>query len=275
MTTSIDVYTAPPDKFFVNSFVVERYDALVLVDTQFLVSTATAVADWVASKRKRLAAIVITHPHPDHFNGLPVLLARFGSVPVYANRPTIETIRATQGSKRAAWKPVYGHDYPSTDALPDRVIGGDEMLDIDGIVMRSLDLGPGESTDITVLHVPDADALIVSDLVYNMCHPWLAEHRTGEWLEQLARVETSFPNVARIHPGHGPAGGRELLQQQRDYILEQRAAVRNSARNGRLDSAGLQAVRASAINGRAGWPLEGLIEMNAAALAVELTKTGP
>lgn len=272
MTPLIHVFAAPQDKFFVNSFIIEGEAALVLVDTQFLVSTAEALADKVAGLGKPLAGIVITHPHPDHFNGLPILLDRLGRVPVYATRTTIDGIAETQASKRATWTPIYGDDYPSLDALPDQVTGSDETWTIGGIVIRVVDLGPGESSDITVLHVPDADALIVSDLVYHGCHPWLAEHRSDAWLDQLDRVESMFPDTLHIFPGHGIAGGRALFDLQRRYIREQQALVAQHARGGVLDTAGLAAVRAATLAGREDWPLEALVDMNAAALAAELAE---
>jgi glyoxylase-like metal-dependent hydrolase (beta-lactamase superfamily II) len=272
MTPAIHLYAAPADKFFVNSFIVESDTALVLIDAQFLVSTARELAAVVAAKNKPLAGIIVTHPHPDHFNGLPILLERFGRVPVYANQPTIDVIKATQASKREAWTPIYGDDYPATDAVPDQVIGADETLDIGGVAIRSIDLGASESADITVLHIPAADSLIASDLIYHRCHPWLAEHRTGAWLDQLAEVEAMFPDTRTIYPGHGPAAGREVFDLQRRYILEQRAVVTEHARDGVLDEAGLAAVRAVARAGRNGWPLEGLIDMNANAMAAELQR---
>lgn len=273
MSATIDVFAAPADKFFVNSFVIETDDALVLIDTQFLVSTARDLADFVATKGKPLAGIIVTHPHPDHFNGLPILLARFGPVPVYANQPTIDTIRATQASKRTAWTPVYGADYPRDDALPDRVLGADEMFSIGGGEIRSIDLGAGESADNAILYLPATRTLIASDLIYSHCHPWLAEHRTGVWLDQLTRVERQFADVDQVYAGHGPAGGHELFEAQRRYIVGQREVVAAHAVDGALDDVGLDAVRANARAGRAGWPLDGLIDMNAAALAAELQET--
>lgn len=270
MTVEISVFSAPAEKFFVNSFILENADTVVLIDTQFLTSTATELAAQVAARGKRLAGIVITHPHPDHFNGLPVLLERFGPVPVYANQPTIDTMRATQAAKRAQWTPVFGADYPLSDALPDRVLPADATIEIGGIGLRVVELGPGECADNSVVFVPGAGALIASDLIYHRCHPWLAEHRTAAWLAQLDRVERLFAGVARNLPGHGPAGGPALFEAQRGYIAAQRAVVARHARGGVLDAAGLAAARAVALDGRPDWPLEGLIDMNAAAIAAEL-----
>ena len=270
MTPIIHVFAADADKFFVNSFLIETADAVVVIDTQFLVSSATALRARLDALGKPLAGIVITHPHPDHFNGLPILLAGRAGVPVFANAATIDGMRATQAAKRAAWTPVYGDDYPATDALPDRLIGPDGGIDIPGVTLRMIDLGPGESSDITVIAVPDADALIASDLVYNECHPWLAEHRSDAWLAQLDRVEAEFGHVGRVYAGHGPAGGIELFDRQRRYITDFKRLVAGHSDDGQITDDALAAIRAATVAGREGWPLAGLIDLNARAIAEEL-----
>ncbi len=269
MPPKIHTYASLPEAFFVNSFVVEGAAGLVLIDTQFLLSSARELVAMMAALGKPLEAIIITHPHPDHFNGLPTVLEAFGPVRVYATAATIAGITASQGDKRAAWTPVYGADYPPTDAVPDHRLSLDETVTLAGIDFRIVDLGPGESADITVIHIPDADTLIVSDMVYNRSHPWMAEHRTDAWLAQIARVQADFPAVTHVLPGHGVAGGRELLDEQRAYIEQFRALVAAHTRDGALDDAALAAIRAATTAGREGWPLDMLISMNAAAFAAE------
>lgn len=270
MTPHIHVFAASADKFFVNSFIVEGKDALVVIDVQFLISSAQALVAQIAALSKPVAAIIITHPHPDHFNGLDVVLKAFGPVPVYANCATIETIGATRQAKREAWTPVYGDDYPQDDTAPTHVIGTDATLRLAGIDFQVIDLGAGESADNTIIHIPAADAVIASDLIYNQCHPWLAEHRSQPWLEQLDRVEAQFGQVAHVYAGHGPTGGPELFDQQRQYIVQFRDLIAATVHDGRLDEAGLATVRATTIRDRASWSLDGLIEMNAKAMADEI-----
>jgi glyoxylase-like metal-dependent hydrolase (beta-lactamase superfamily II) len=269
MIEHIHVYAAPADKFFVNSFLIETATGVVVVDTQFLVSSALALRSRLDALGKPLAGVVVTHPHPDHFNGLPILLEGLPPTPVYATKATIAGIASTQAAKREAWTPVYGADYPPTDGLPDRAIAEDTTLFLAGAELRVLDLGPGESSDITVIHLPQADALIASDLIYNQCHPWLAEHRSRQWLDQLHTMAERFSSVEHVFPGHGPAGGPELFAGQRDYIDAFRDVVAANARNGRLDASALADIRQATTTGRAGWPLEALIDMNAQAIAEE------
>ena len=271
MTPIIHAYAATPDKFFVNSFIIEGQSGLVLIDTQFLVSSARELAKRITAIGKPLEAVIITHPHPDHFNGLPIILEAFGPVPVYATPPTINGMVTTQAAKRAAWTPVFGDDYPPTDALPDCELGPDETLTLAGVALRIVDLGPGESSDITVIHIPEADALIASDLIYNRCHPWIAEHRSMRWLEQIDRVSATFGNVGTIYAGHGAAGGPELLGEQRRYIEDFRALVAGSLVHGVVDEANLAAIQSATTRDRNGWPLEMLIRMNATAIAEEFS----
>ena len=270
MSPKIHVYTAPADKFFVNSFLIETATGVIVVDTQFLVSTAQELGARLDALDKPLAAIIITHPHPDHYNGLPVLMRDRAPVPVYANRATIGGIRATQSEKRAAWTPVYGADYPMVDGLPDHALGADETLDIAGTQLRLMDIGPGECADNSIIHIPQADALIASDLIYNGAHPWLAEHRTCSWLRQLDDVQRRFGDISNIYAGHGPKGTGSLFDDQRRYIESFRNLVAKLAINSSLTADAVESIVTETARGRDGWPLEGLIAMNARAVAEEL-----
>jgi hypothetical protein len=48
-------------------------------------------------------------------------------------------------------------------------------------------------------------------------------------LENLERLGGTLAGVARIYPGHGPAGGAELLDRQQQYLQRYREAVRKLA----------------------------------------------
>ncbi len=87
---TIHTYTAAEPGLFVNSYPLETAEGVVLVDAGLLVSDARALAAWVTAVGKPLLAAFVTHPHPDHFNGLPYVVGE--DVPVYATPLAAKTI---------------------------------------------------------------------------------------------------------------------------------------------------------------------------------------
>jgi glyoxylase-like metal-dependent hydrolase (beta-lactamase superfamily II) len=121
---TVHTYTAAERGLFVNSYLLESPDAVVLVDAGLLVPDARALAARIEALGKPLAAAFVTHAHPDHFNGLPFVAAP--DVPVYATHEVADTIAAVAGPKRAQWSPVYGADWPAEHRVPEHRLGDGE-----------------------------------------------------------------------------------------------------------------------------------------------------
>lgn len=271
--TGIQMFSSEASAFLVNSFLLETRQGLVLIDTQFMSSTALQLIEVIRAHRKPLMAVIVTHPHPDHFNGTHAIRAAFPGVPILATEATREVIRATAEDKRQAWTPVYGEDYPQQVTLPDVVIEPGRPLVIDGLELQIDDLGAGESADITVVHVPQANALIASDLVYHHVHPWLAEGRTYEWLKQIDSVRERYPAVATLYPGHGPVADGDALLLQAEYLTTFRALVLDEVADLALPTAEEKYHIAQRTRQRyPGYPLEMLIERNVDGVAREFAK---
>jgi glyoxylase-like metal-dependent hydrolase (beta-lactamase superfamily II) len=54
----------------VNSYIFYGPDGVVVVDSMLTVADATSVRDAVRASGCTMAAVVVTHPHPDHYAGL-------------------------------------------------------------------------------------------------------------------------------------------------------------------------------------------------------------
>ena len=256
--------------FAVNSWLVPTEHGLVVIDTQFTITEASKLVEAVIQTGRPLEAIIITHPHPDHYNGTCQLLD-LAHVPVFATQATIDGIRSTAESKRTQWKPTYGEDYPDRTCVPDHVAPSSGSVRIDGLEFQFRDYGPGEASDESIILAPALRAAFVGDLIYHQVHPWLAEGRSAQWLVQLDRLAKDVPADWTIYPGHGRATGVEVIDAQRQYIIGVRAAAQLGPSGPAPGSTKgiVEGVRAR----YPGWPLEMLIPLNAEAVAKELAET--
>jgi glyoxylase-like metal-dependent hydrolase (beta-lactamase superfamily II) len=266
----VHTHTSSPDAFFVNSFIIEGETSLVLVDTQFLLSEATALVRKIVALNKPLGAVFITHPHPDHYNGLATILAAFPGTRVHATEATIAGIRETAEPKRAYWTPIVGADYPQAFAFPNVLVADGQRPNIDGIEFQIVDFGPAECSDNTMIVLPQIDAVIISDLVYNRVHPWIAEGRSLQWLKALVKADAEFGGAATFYPGHGTADSATVIRDQASYIRTVRELVENLVKTeGRVSDAGKSTLVEKISALYPSWPLNMIIGMNVDGVASE------
>jgi glyoxylase-like metal-dependent hydrolase (beta-lactamase superfamily II) len=267
----VHVFGSPESAFFVNSFIVETQGGLVLVDTQFLKSSALHLRDTIRAYDKPLLAIFITHPHPDHFNGTAEIAHDWPGLPIYATQSTIDVIVATHADKIAAWTPIYGADYPRQLALPNTPVVPGQSIVVDGLELRIDDLGEGESADVTVIYLPQSDQLIASDLLYHRVHPWLAEGRTQRWLNQLEIVRERYPTARVVFAGHGEAADLNALVEQAEYLTMFRDQVlRGVADLAQPTTEEKSAIAWTLLQRYPDYPLRTLLELNVDGVAREL-----
>jgi len=79
---SIHSYTAPEKGYHVNSHIIETKNNLVIIDTQFLVKSAEEVFQFAKSLNKKIARVIVTHAHPDHWFGNSI----FANCDIYRKR---------------------------------------------------------------------------------------------------------------------------------------------------------------------------------------------
>ncbi len=259
--------------FAVNSWLVPTAHGIVVIDTQFTVPEAAKLVNAVIQAGRPLEAIIITHPHPDHYNGTCQLLG-LARVPVYATQATIDGIRSTAESKRTQWKPMYGSDYPDSTCVPDHVAPRSGSVRIDGLEFQFRDYGPGEASGESIILAPALHAAFVGDLIYNQVHPWLAEGRSAQWLVQLDRLARNIPADWTVYPGHGGSAGVAVIDAQHQYITGFRAAIQAQLGPSGLASDSIKGIVEGVRARHPGWPLEMLIPINAEAVGKELAGTG-
>lgn len=200
--TQARVFTADDYGALVDSVVLVGDKKAVLIDAQFTVPNATALADMIAATGRELETIYITHFHPDHLFGLDVLMKRFPNAKPLTHaaiRPMIEQTAAAILTDRRA---LMGELMPDRAVIPDVLLGDHIMLE--GERINILDPMHGDTALITPVHIPSLDTLVGSDILFVDAHLWMAENPTDadldKWRDSVKSLKAL--NVGTIIPGH-------------------------------------------------------------------------
>jgi glyoxylase-like metal-dependent hydrolase (beta-lactamase superfamily II) len=244
----------------------------VAIDAPLLLSDGRAFRARLEALKKPLLGVLVTHPHPDHYNTVTELLAG-ENVPVIAHRDVDREIRANDEAKRAQWRPMFGDEWPASATFPNRTVADEETVELDDLRFTAWDFGPCESESETVWLLGDGDIAFVGDLAFNGTHAYLADGHTEAWLDAIERGEEALAGVRTLYVGHGPPTVPAVLADQRRYLLMAREAIGRVA-GGRAQLTEEDANRVVGLMERylPSAPLSWLVGAGASAVAAELAR---
>ena len=238
---ALDIYTADSRGLGVTSTLIYGDQEAILVDTQFRIADAEKLAERIAAKGRRLTAILITHPHFDHFYGASVLLKRFPGTPVYASASDIELIKGTLANTAAQIRARFGAEaIPADIQIPQPWPGTHFTVDgqaVDVVAGVQGDVGPGPRNNVG--WVPSLAAAIVGDIAFNQVHLSLRATDVDSrkaWQETLRLVQERNPRtVVAGHKNRAELPDTpDVLAFNRAYLTEFEAALAASHNAGEL-----------------------------------------
>lgn len=127
------------------------------------------------------------------------------------------------------------HDITLTP--PTTLIDTDTTLDLDGLAVELLYVGPAHTPGDVVVWVPEHGVLFTGDILFNRCTPIGWEGTFANWIGALDALAARQPET--VVPGHGPLAGTGSLLDLRDYLeyVYREAAVHHAAGRSSLDAA--------------------------------------
>jgi glyoxylase-like metal-dependent hydrolase (beta-lactamase superfamily II) len=160
-----------------------------------------------------------THFHPEHMTGVQAFPAN-----------TIVIRPEAQQEEVDRKQPEFIHNFsqrtPDLKALlqdvkprpPDILFDHEAKLDLGGVTVRMVWLGPAHTRGDNNIFVVEDGVLFTGDVVINRFFPIFpdADASGKNWLSILDQLDEFHPRT--IVPGHGEVGDASLISKERDYL---------------------------------------------------------
>lgn len=206
----------------------------LLVDCLITQREARELAAWVKSHGAEPGYVYITHPHSDHFLGLPEILAAFPQA-----RPVAlaESIPAMEEQISPGYMEVWGGFFPGQltgkPVAPAPLLG--DTIPIGASQARLIPVGTTDTGHSSVVHVPALSLVVSGDVVYNQTHMWLMRSTPdsrASWvraLDTVAALEANTIVAGHRSPEAPDDDARRQISQCRRYIADFEDALERSA----------------------------------------------
>jgi glyoxylase-like metal-dependent hydrolase (beta-lactamase superfamily II) len=119
-------------------------------------------------------------------------------------------------------KALKAFDFSGIELTPPTTLFDERLdLDLDGMRVELLYVGPAHTAGDTIVHLPERRVVFTGDVLFRLCTPIGWDGTFAKWIEALDRIEALQPET--IVPGHGPICGVEGPREMRAYLQYVRA----------------------------------------------------
>jgi len=205
----------------------------LLVDCLITEQEGRQLAAWVKSRGADPGYVYITHPHADHFLGLPQILAAFPRA-----RPVAlaDSIPAMEEQVSAAYMEVWGGFFPgqlTSEPVAPAALAG-TTIPIGSSEATVIPVGTTDTGHSSVVHVPGLSLVVSGDVVYNQTHMWLMRSTPdtrASWvraLDAVAALEADTIIAGHRNPQAPDDDARRQVSECRRYLADFEAALERS-----------------------------------------------
>jgi glyoxylase-like metal-dependent hydrolase (beta-lactamase superfamily II) len=206
----------------------------LLIDCLITEQEGRELAAWVKSRDREPGYVYITHPHADHFLGLPEILAAFPQARQVALAESIPAMeeQISPGYMRV-WGGFFAGQLTSKPIAPMPLAG--TTVPVGGSAATAIPVGTTDTGHSSVVHVPGLSLVVSGDVVYNQTHMWLrgsTPDSRASWaraLDAVAALEADTVIAGHRNPLAAADDARRQIRECRRYLADFEAALERSS----------------------------------------------
>ncbi|MFN8643013.1 MAG: MBL fold metallo-hydrolase [Candidatus Binatia bacterium] len=169
-----------------------------------------------------------THHNGDHcwgnsfFAGAEIIGHRLGAASFGKEQPKLmqslkEQVHSDDPALAALARELESYDFTGIELTPPTTVFDDRLdLELDGLRVELLYVGPAHTAGDTIVHLPAQRVVFTGDVLFRLCTPIGWEGTFATWAAALDRIIALDPAV--IVPGHGPLCGLEGPRELKAYL---------------------------------------------------------
>ncbi len=219
-----------------NSGLVNRAGGLVVDTLWDLPHTREMIATYARVWKGPARRVVNTHHNGDHcwgnqlFPDAEIIGHRLCAASFGKEKPALmQMLRDSGGSEDAALRDLARQlapwDFAGVTLTPPTTLIDDRLeLDLDGIAVQLIYVGPAHTGGDVIVHLPAARVVFTGDVLFRLCTPIGWEGTFARWIAALDEIVALDPAV--VVPGHGPLSGVEGPREMQAYLRYVRAEAK-------------------------------------------------
>ena len=215
-----------------NNIIIEMKDYLIIIDANFPSGAKRVIEDAKKVSSKPIKYVFDTHHHGDHAYGNPIWTkmgaTTFAHVGVANEMKAREPQRwqdAAKGRKDVAELKL------ATAEPPQKTFDKTFKLQDASRTVEFLHFGWAHTKGDGFAWLAKEKIVCTGDAVVNGPYNYTADGNQGNWVNVVRSVQKL--GATHVLPGHGPAGGPEVLEGEARFMTELRKAVKAAKDSGK------------------------------------------
>lgn len=197
-------------------------DYVLVIDANFPSGADEVIPKIRQMTDKPIRFVFDTHQHGDHAYGNQVF-ASAGAVPV-AHEGVLEAFKKFEPQR---WNDMVANrkDVANSQPKAPTLLFRRDMIFDDGEKrLELLHFGVAHTAGDGFAWMPKEKILFTGDAAVNGPYNYAGDGQILDWINTLAAVQKL--GAEKVCPGHGPMGGPEVLEDQRNYFIAVRDGVK-------------------------------------------------